>query len=353
MIALRRSLESRAPHPVDRGRWAAIALAMIAIIVVGAVGITTESGSHESTQSSVSSVSSFSSALSTISSNQTCPQVFSGSTYPGVGNNTMKILRVRTGPLNQSGDSGRGPGDVWCIYDASSNLVNEYTANRVLGGVAASSDGSSVAATGWQILPGPAGVYANGLVCLFNEKGQMVWNITSSQPLFSVQANANNSVIVVSDPDLLYLDASGRVLWNYSQYESTSVVLVNNGSDVVAGVSQIPYPGHSNYGGALTMFDSGGRAIWNVTFPSQFFDSTDSLTYSNGFLAAGLTVSGYNGTVSYYDLKGNLVWSRYVDSAILQVSFQDNGSTIYAQTNWASVIFDLRGEVTSNQTAPH
>jgi hypothetical protein len=263
----------------------------------------------------------------------------------------MKVLEEHVGPRNQSNpEEGAGPGDVWCIYGAPDNLENVYPSNSILSGIAASSDGSSVVATGFQILPGPAGAYANGLTCLFNDRGQMVWNITSSQPFFELAANANNSVIVAANPGLVYLDESGRILWNYSQFQSNTVVLVNNGSDVVDGVGQIIYPGHSNYGSALTMFDSAGRAVWNVTLPDSLFDSSDSLAYSNGYLAAGLTSS--NSTLSYYNLNGSLIWSRPAYNSIQQVSFENGGSTIFVSANGQDLTFDLRGDLISNQTAP-
>ncbi|MDA4123379.1 MAG: PQQ-like beta-propeller repeat protein [Thaumarchaeota archaeon] len=353
-------------------------MAIAAIIVVAAIGFNVAPSSDHSASASVSSesratylptsgtssssltlqsTSSPSSEQSDASANGTCPQTFNASAFPGVTfNNTMKIFVEHTRPQNQSGpNQGAGPGDVWCLYGASNNLVNLYPSNRVLAGIAASEDGSSLVAAGWQILPGQAGVYANGLVGLFNSTGQMVWNITSSQPFFDLAANANNSVVVAANPGLVYLDESGRIIWNYSEFQSTTIVLINNGSDVVDGVGQILYPGHLNYGSALTMFDSNGRAVFNVTLPDWFFDSSDSLAYSNGYLAAGLTASGGNGTVSYYSINGSLVWSRHVDSSIQQVSFENGGSVIFVSANGQTgqnLTFDLRGDLISNQTAP-
>jgi hypothetical protein len=272
---------------------------------------------------------------------------------PGSGNGTMSIVPMLEGPPRQPG-LGSGSGLInWCIYGASGNLTSVYATNKVLGGEAGAVDGSSVAAVGWQLAPGPAGAEINGAIYFFDKEGQMQWNLTSSQPFFSISADSNNSVIVVNDPQLLYINSNGRILWNYSQFETMDAVLLDNGSRVVVGVNEILYPNHLNFGSALTMFDSKGTAVWNVTLPDYDFDCGDCLATSGGHLVAGLSVSGYNGTVAYYDLQGNLVWSRYVDSAIIMIAFENGGSTIYAQTNWGSVTFDLSGNVLSNQTAPH
>ena len=314
------------------------------VAVMGIVSVTSETGVQIPLNSSTISISS-------ASQTGPCQPVLQQSAPPSAGNDTMKIIPVGEGPPRQP-ESGSGA-ITWCIYDASGALKSSYPTNRVLSGVAAAADGSSAATIGWQVLPGPAGVYANGAIYFFDKEGQIKWNLTSTQPFFSIIADSNNSVIVVNDPQLLYLNSNGMILWNYSKFETMDAVLVNNGSKVIAGVSEIPYPNHLNFGSALTMFDSRGKVVWNVTLPDYGFDCGDCLATSNGHLAAGLSVSGYNGTVAYYDLQGNLVWSRYVDSAILMIAFENGGSTIYARTNWGSVTFDLSGNVVSNQTAPH
>lgn len=278
-----------------------------------------------------------------------CPLVLLGSGYPIEGKSSFRIAAVG----DQSGPPAGSGTFAWCLYGSLSLLQKGYLTNRLLAEVAASGDGAFVAAAGYQISPGPAGVYVNGAVYLFDKWGDMKWNFSTSQPIFSVHINSNGSVIVANDPELQYLSNEGKVLWSYLQYESSSVVLLNDGSNVLAGVSGILYPQHVNYGSVLTMFDSKGRVLWNITIPDQIFDSTRSLATSDSDFAAGLTSTGYKGTLYFYNLEGGLVWSRQVDSAIGRVDFQNSGSTIFVETNWGHVTFDLTGNVVENQTMPH
>lgn len=219
--------------------------------------------------------------------------------------------------------------------------------------MAYSANGEYAAAAGYKVAPGPAGAEVNGSVYLFNKNGQMEWSISSPEPIFAVDINGNGSVIMTSDSVLLYINNQGKVLWNYSKYGPTVGALVDNGSSVIAGISMIPFANHSSFGSSLTMFDAKGNVVWNVSLPDQLFDSTSSLALSDGYIAAGLSNTGYNGTLNYYNMQGKLIWSKNVDSAILGVNFTSNQSAILVETNWGHDTFDLSGNVIQNQTAPH
>jgi len=67
--------------------------------------------------------------------------------------------------------------------------------------------------------------------------------------------------------------------------------------------------------------------------PDQQFDSTTVVAVSSDHIAAGVSASGIGGTPHYFDLQGNEIWSRHVDSAILSVNFDSGGSTISTLTN--------------------
>ncbi len=155
---------------------------------------------------------------------------------------------------------------------------------------------------------------------------------------------------LANDPELLYIDNQGNVLWNYSNHPVTAAALANDGANVVAGISDVLFPGHTNYGGELVMFSAKENALWNFTIPDQQFDSTTDVAVSSDHIAAGVSASDYSGTLYYFDLRGNEIWSRHLDSAILSVNFDSEGSTISTLTNWDLVKFDLQGNVISNQT---
>ena len=101
------------------------------------------------------------------------------------------------------------------------------------------------------------------------------------------------------------------------------------------------------------MFDNRGNAVWNYSVPDEVFGSTSDLAVFGGHIAAGVEATGYNGTVLYFDLQGSLLWSKNVDTAILRVNFDNEGSAISVQGNWGLIKFDLSGNVISNQETPH
>lgn len=261
----------------------------------------------------------------------------------------LAVVHAKT--LQAEDQSMSGSGQInWCIYNSSGQFEWNYATNRMLVQPSVSADGSYVLATGFQTSPGPAAEFVNEAIYLFNKEGRMLWNIPA--PVLSSSINSNGSVIVANDPYLYYINNQGRILWTYAHYgyESTAVVLVNDGSQVLDGISNVPFPNDTNFGSELVMFDSSGRTIWNITLPNVLFDSTASVAVSGSHIAAGLSYTGVNGALAYYGINGKLIWSKAVSSSIQQVSFQNNGTNIFIQTNYGNTTFDLSGKMIHNQT---
>ena len=277
---------------------------------------------------------------------ETCPPLHWATGGQSVGNVPFSIVvagdryqpRLGTGTI------------AWCVYSSTGLLERSYLTNRVLSSMASSADGQYLAAAGYKVSSGPAGFYGDGAVYLFDRNGVLKWNVSTTREIFSVHINSNGSVIVANFPELLYINNKGTVLWNYSKYSVSATALANDGANVVAGISNVPYPNRTNYGGEIVMFDARENILWNFTIPDQQFDSTTALAVSDGHIAAGVSASGYSGTIYYLDMQGNLIWSRHVNSAVLSVNFDNGGSTISIQTNWDQIKFDLQGNVISNQT---
>ncbi|OLB69791.1 hypothetical protein AUI06_08190 [archaeon 13_2_20CM_2_52_21] len=276
----------------------------------------------------------------------TCPPIHLTIGTQSVGNVPFSIV-----PAGDAYRPSLGTGTVaWCIYSSSGVLERSYLTNRILGSTASSSDGQYLAAAGYRVSSGPAGFYGYGAVYLFDHDGFVKWNVSTTREIFSVHTNSNGSVIVANDPELLYINNQGNVLWNYSNHPVTAAALANDGANVVAGISDVLFSGYTNHGGELVMFSAKENVLWNFSIPDQQFDSTTDVAVSSGHVAAGVSASGFSGTLYYFDLQGNEIWSRHLDSAILSVNFDSGGSTISTLTNWDLVKFDLQGNVVSNQT---
>ena len=69
------------------------------------------------------------------------------------------------------------------LFDGGGNLLWERQTSRIIGGVSISGNGSHIGANGYQILPGPAGVYANAEVYAFDSDGNMLWELDRQRPV--------------------------------------------------------------------------------------------------------------------------------------------------------------------------
>lgn len=109
-----------------------------------------------------------------------------------------------------------GNGSIYS-YGENGTLLWAHQLNHFVSSISASSNGSVIAVSGYEVAPGQAGVYENPALFVFNGQGTAMWN--QSYPGQSVGAgvSANGSRLgVATDSAFLYMDGSGRVLWSFS-----------------------------------------------------------------------------------------------------------------------------------------
>jgi len=224
-----------------------------------------------------------------------------------------------------------------CFYNRFGILQSEFPTDRIIGFLAATSNGSYVVAGGYQLL-GFAGVYQNGDVYLFHPDGQKVWNIsTGSLPVFNLQMNANGSMIVINDEGLLVTNLDGRILWQVSQSDAVpATAIIDDGSGIVDAAN-----------GHISLLDSKGVPIWNHTIG---FVQSPAIAATGSNIAVGTCESGFSGTVYYMDLHGNVLWSRYTSGCITGVRFASNNTNVVVQGNSGNQVFDTQGRLLSNST---
>ncbi len=274
-----------------------------------------------------------------------CPPILVTTTYVNTAKTLNNVMVVGTGDQN-AGNAG-----AVCFYDRFGILRAQYLTDRIIASLAATNNGSYILAGGYQLAPDVGRTYQNGMVYLFSGSGGKIWNLsTGSAPVFNVHINSNGSIIVVDDTQLLYLNHDGRTLWNYTEYPVDGSELVNDGANVVATVSNIPFQNDVFFGGAVIMFNNKGEALWNYTLHNALFEP-QALAVSDSHIVAGASFTGYDGAIYYFDVDGHALWSRHVNSAVLELRFINGGSEILAETNFGRVTFDLQGNLIGNQTS--
>ena len=102
------------------------------------------------------------------------------------------------------------------LFDGGGNLLWEHQTSRIIGGVSISGNGSRIEANGYQILPGPAGVYANAEVYAFDSNGNMLWNRTAGFPWSATMSADGSRIAVVGSDSLTLLTWQGQVVWTYT-----------------------------------------------------------------------------------------------------------------------------------------
>lgn len=144
----------------------------------------------------------------------------------------------------------------------------------------------------------------------------------------SILTPADGGAILVGDPCVIKIDASGNVTWSKGYYGSQnnmlrSIAPINDGIDgyVLAGFSNSYSFGVNNYDAWVIRIDRLGNMIWQKTYGGNDFDEAFSIaTTDDGFI-----VGGYSGSYSQsqylyaqgwvfkLDTLGNILWQKNLD----------------------------------------
>jgi hypothetical protein len=235
------------------------------------------------------------------------------------------------------------------LFDGGGNLLWEHQTSRIIGSVSISGNGSRIEANGYQILPGPAGVYANAEVYAFDSNGNMLWNRTAGFP-WSATMSADGSRIAVVGSDLLtLLTWEGQAVWTYtaggyptgnnSAQEGPPTFFVSqNGTRVPVGAN------------GITRLGSGENSILVNDGLYPIPESSIAVTPNGTLIAAGSSTSGTNGTVLLLTGQGDLLWKHHVDSAVLSEALLPNGSSVAYVTNSNALFYNSAGPLLANNT---
>lgn len=230
-------------------------------------------------------------------------------------------------------ESTQNSGTVYFL-DNQGSLLWQHTTDRKIGQVFISSDGSHVLASGYQIAPGPAGIYENGAIYFFDKDGTMLWNYITNdygQILVSSLSSDGSHVVIASGTKLSYLDDRGKTLWNYTSHsEINSVSISSDGSNILTSA------GHT-----IQYFDKGGKLLW--TFDTDYDYAYVKLSPDGKYVVAGDAPSGYDGKIYFIDNHGNLIKKDQIGSPILSLSISDDNSHVAIGTNWATMVFNSAG----------
>lgn len=231
--------------------------------------------------------------------------------------------------------------EVYALNDQGNTLWSHNLSHQI-SSIAISSDGMYIAAGGFQIAPGPAGIYDNGIVYLFNSGGKLLWSLNAGDgnPVFKVAISSDGSVVAADgESSVMYIDAATQeVLWSEGTDGYTGVAMSADGSLVVMP-SQL---------GSIAAFNAQGALLWS----SPIVGSDDNIAISSdgSHVWVGEAESGYNGTLSLFTVQGKLVWQREIYSPAL--SIQTGGNlTAFVSTNWGGLLYGGDGALLANLTS--
>ncbi|CUR51369.1 WD40 repeat containing protein [Nitrosotalea devaniterrae] len=232
-------------------------------------------------------------------------------------------------------ESDQNAGTVYFL-DNQGNLLWHHTTDRKISQVFISSDNSFVLASGYQIAPGPAGIYENGAIYFFDNTGKVLWSYMTKnfgQILLASLSPDGSHVVTASGTELSYLDNSGKMLWNYtSSSDINSISFSDDSSNILTTA------GHQ-----IKYFDKEGKLLW--TFDTDYGYVYAKLSPDGKYVVAGDAQNGYDGKIYFIDNTGHLIKESQVGSPIGSISISADSSHVAIGTNWATMLFTSTGDL--------
>jgi outer membrane protein assembly factor BamB len=226
-----------------------------------------------------------------------------GSAVPYGGNGSVYLVSLQ----------GQTPAVLW-----------RHVTDTFVSSVAISSNGSYVAAGGFVAGAGSNAKRGHGEIFLLNHEGTLLWNVSAgSRPQDVGVAIAANGSRIAADygSGMLYLNAAGDVLWNYTfpqRGTSDHFAMSNDGRFIAYADENITLQSKPNAGWGIFYVDSHGHQLWNYT---QEHSGVSFVQMSNdgSSVAASSTLSSNgavynanfsnNGTLYYFNGKtGAMLW---------------------------------------------
>jgi hypothetical protein len=235
------------------------------------------------------------------------------------------------------------------LFNRGGNLLWEHKTNRIIGGVTISGNSSRIEANGYQILPGPAGVYANAVVYAFDSNGNLLWNRTSSVPWGGTMTADGSGITISGTGSIALLTWEGQVVWNYTAegYSTGNNSAPEGPATFFASQNGSRLPVGPN---GVTKLGSGSNSVLTYDGVYPIPASAVALTPNGTLIAMGNDTSGVNGTVLLLTGQGGLLWDHHVDSAVLSEALLPNGSSVGYVTNWNALFYNRGGTLLANYT---
>ena len=225
------------------------------------------------------------------------------------------------------------------FLDNQGNLLWQHQTDRKISQVFISSDGSYVLASGYQIAPGPAGIYENGAIYFFDNTGKVLWSHMTKdfgQILMASLSPDGSHVITASGTELSYLDNAGKRLWNYTSSSDINTISFSSDSSNI-----LTSAGHQ-----IRYFDKQGKLLW--TFDTDYGYINAKLSPNGKYVVAGDAPNGYSGKIYFIDNTGHLIAESQVGSPTLSISISDDSSRVAIGTNWSTMLFTSTGDLIWN-----
>ena len=238
---------------------------------------------------------------------------------------------------------GKAPGVLW----------RSVTTNTVIWSVAISGNGSYVAAAGFAR---PGDPHGNGRVYLFNSQGRLLWNVSAgSEPRAVWVAIAANGSRVAADygSGIIYLDTGGKILWNQTFPQggvSSNFAMSSDAKFIAYTAENSTVPDSASLGWGVFYLNSHGSQLWSHAEPHVGIAFVQMS--SDGSNVAVSSRFHYNGTVFYFDGRsGAIIWQFpfYPEGGIadyMSLAMSSDGSyTASGGPSSGILVFDSSGKV--------
>jgi len=245
---------------------------------------------------------------------------------------------------------------VLYFLDNGGNQIWKKQIDRIIGSVVISDDGNFIAVYGYELTDSRGQVYHNNQIMVFDKAGNLLWRHPQQNNTVSEEKDFSSYTMTTSKDGLYHLigvgnrttffDSGGNEIWQTVIAGDSRTAKIANTDNYILIATQ-NHQDKIDYDWGLTLLDNEGNTIWQKSGNDGQTISGDAISISSmgNLVSIGVSPQGDEGIVYVFDISGEMKWKEITSSVILFTAFTYDEKNFVVVTNNGLSFYDVEGNV--------
>lgn len=247
--------------------------------------------------------------------------------------------------------NGNHKGTIYYL-DENGKIIWQKNIPRIIGSVDISDDGRYITTNGYELTDGRAQTHQNSIIEVFDNRMTKLWDFPRNPNVSGIDYTSytvavdDTNLSILHESDLGFYDIHENKLWNYTLSGNSGIIDISDNEKTIAVASHNDFD-NTDYDWSLDIFTTDGAHLWHKSGIGYqtIDDNAVAVSPSGSHIAIGLAATGDEGLIQVFDKSGDLLWSDTTDSVVSDVYFSPDGKNLVSGTNNGLRFYDMQGNL--------